>query len=233
MAARGFPHDHGSQCLRPGLRRVRSAACFAEKGFDVVGVDVSESKVALINGGKATIVEEGIQELVAAMVAARRLRATASALEAVQATDISLVCVGTPSRPNGSLDLQYVERVCGEIGTAIAAKGRWHLVVIRSTVFPARSRNSSFRCWKRHLAAGWVSTSGSAATPSSCARGRRSRTSPTRRSRSSAPATTGRRRRSGPLRRRRRADSCHAHPRRGSGEVCLQLLPRTQGEFCQ
>ena len=113
-----------------------SAACFAEKGFDVVGVDVSESKVALINGGKATIVEAGIQELVAAMVTARRLRATVSALEAVQATDISLVCVGTPSRPNGSLDLQYVERVCGEIGRAIAAKGRWHLVVIRSTVLP-------------------------------------------------------------------------------------------------
>ena len=113
-----------------------SAACFAEKGFDVVGVDVSESKVALINGGKATIVEAGIQELVAAMVAAGRLRATVSAQEAVQATDISLVCVGTPSRPNGSLDLQYVERVCGEIGKAIAAKGRWHLVVIRSTVLP-------------------------------------------------------------------------------------------------
>ena len=113
-----------------------SAACLAEKGFNVVGVDVSDAKVALINGGKATIVETGIQELVSAMVAAGRLRATTSAQDAVEATDISLVCVGTPSRPNGSLDLQYVKRVCGEIGQAMAAKGRWHLVVIRSTVLP-------------------------------------------------------------------------------------------------
>jgi GDP-mannose 6-dehydrogenase len=113
-----------------------SAACFAEQGFQVVGVDVSEAKVSLINSGKATIVEAGIQELVASMVGAGRLRATTSAEEAVGGTDISLVCVGTPSRPNGSLDLEYVKRVCGEIGQAIAKKGRWHLVVIRSTVLP-------------------------------------------------------------------------------------------------
>jgi GDP-mannose 6-dehydrogenase len=113
-----------------------SAACFAEQGFQVVGVDVSESKVSLINAGKATIVEAGIQELVAEMVGAGRLRATTSADEAVLATDISLVCVGTPSRPNGSLELEYVKRVCDEIGKAIARKGRWHLVVIRSTVLP-------------------------------------------------------------------------------------------------
>jgi GDP-mannose 6-dehydrogenase len=113
-----------------------SAACLAKQGHTVVGVDVSPAKVAMINAGKSTIVEEGIGELVAAMVRSGRLRATASAAEAVGATEMSLVCVGTPSRPNGSLDLAAIERVCAEIGSAIGEKGARHAVVIRSTVLP-------------------------------------------------------------------------------------------------
>ena len=113
-----------------------SAACFAEEKFLVTGVDVSKSKVDMINAGKATIVENGIQELVGAMVAEKRLRATTDVVEAVKASTISLVCVGTPSRPNGSIDLTYIERVCEQIGAAIALKNEHHVVVIRSTVLP-------------------------------------------------------------------------------------------------
>ena len=113
-----------------------SAACFAKEGHTVVGCDVSQTKVDLVNAGKATIVEAGIGELVAEMRASGRLRATTSAAEAVHATDISLIAVGTPSRPNGGIDLGYITRVCEEIGTAIKAKKGPHIVVIRSTVLP-------------------------------------------------------------------------------------------------
>jgi GDP-mannose 6-dehydrogenase len=113
-----------------------SAACFAREGFHVVGVDVSESKVAMIEAGKSTIVEEGIGDLVRDMRAAGRLHATTSAHDAVLATDVSLICVGTPSRPNGSIDLRYIERVCEQIGEVLRDKGRHHTIVIRSTVMP-------------------------------------------------------------------------------------------------
>jgi len=113
-----------------------SSACFAKEGHRVIGVDVSRAKVDMINGGRPTIVESGIGELVAEMVAAGRLSATTSAADAVRDSDVSLVCVGTPSRTNGSIDLRYVERVCEEIGAAIKTKSTRHTVVIRSTVLP-------------------------------------------------------------------------------------------------
>ena len=113
-----------------------SAACFAKQGHDVVGVDVSVAKVNMLNAGKSTILEEGIGELVAEMVAAGRLRATTDVADAVRSSTISLICVGTPSRSNGSIDLQYIERVCTEIGTTLKTIDRWHTVVIRSTVLP-------------------------------------------------------------------------------------------------
>lgn len=113
-----------------------TAACLADRGFNVVGVDVASSKVDLMNSGQATIVEEGIAELVHAGHVAGRLRATTSVADAVEASDISLVCVGTPSQPNGNLNLSYVERVCAQIGEALCLKATRHTVVIRSTVFP-------------------------------------------------------------------------------------------------
>ena len=113
-----------------------SSACLAREGHTVVGVDVNATKVALVNAGRSTIVEDGIAELVSQMVSSGRLRATTSVSEAVHATDISLVCVGTPSASNGALDLSYVERVCMEIGEAIKGKGTFHTIVIRSTVLP-------------------------------------------------------------------------------------------------
>lgn len=113
-----------------------SAACFAKEGHAVTGVDVNPAKVDMISAGKATIVELGIGELVAEMVQSGRLTATTDVAKAVQETAISLVCVGTPSRANGSLDLSYVERVSEQIGEAIRTKSTRHVVVIRSTVLP-------------------------------------------------------------------------------------------------
>jgi GDP-mannose 6-dehydrogenase len=113
-----------------------SAACFAREGFEVIGVDVNPAKVARLNQGLATILESGISELVADGVAAGRLRATTSVEEAVHASTVSLVCVGTPSRPNGGIDLGYIERVCEQIGAVLREKAARHVVVIRSTVLP-------------------------------------------------------------------------------------------------
>jgi len=113
-----------------------SAACFAKEGHEVVGCDVNALKVEIINSGKSPIVESGIGELIGEMVAAGLLRATTDPAEAVASTDISLVCVGTPSNANGSLDLTYVKRVCKEIGAALEPKVQRHTVVMRSTMLP-------------------------------------------------------------------------------------------------
>ncbi|HKE55919.1 MAG TPA: UDP-glucose/GDP-mannose dehydrogenase family protein [Pyrinomonadaceae bacterium] len=113
-----------------------SAACFAKAGHEVIGVDVNPTKVEILNSGKSPIVEEGIAELIGEVVKAGRLRATTDSAEAIANSDVSLVCVGTPSNPNGSLDLRYVKRVCEEIGAAIWTKQERHVVVIRSTMLP-------------------------------------------------------------------------------------------------
>ena len=126
-----------------------SAACFAKEGHAVVGVDVNQSKVDMLNNGIATIVEHGIGELVADMRANGRMRATTDVEEAVRATDISLVCVGTPSKPNGALDLGYVERVCEQIGAALKAKSTRHTVIIRSTVLPGSTRGVAIPALER------------------------------------------------------------------------------------
>ncbi|HEX8179973.1 MAG TPA: UDP-glucose/GDP-mannose dehydrogenase family protein [Pyrinomonadaceae bacterium] len=113
-----------------------SAACFAREGHEVVGVDVNATKVEIINNGKSPIVEAGIGDLIGEMVSAGRLRATTDSAQAVAASELSLVCVGTPSNANGSLDLTYVGRVCEEIGAALKTKSERHIVVIRSTMLP-------------------------------------------------------------------------------------------------
>ncbi|MFL6213166.1 MAG: nucleotide sugar dehydrogenase [Blastocatellia bacterium] len=113
-----------------------SAACFARDGHEVIGVDVSPVKVEIINGGHSPIVEPGIGELIHRAVEGGTLRATTDAADAVHSSDISLVCVGTPSNSNGSLNLTYIKRACQQIGEAIAAKPRYHIVVMRSTMLP-------------------------------------------------------------------------------------------------
>jgi GDP-mannose 6-dehydrogenase len=113
-----------------------AGASFAADGHTVVGVDVNPGKVASLNEGRSPIVEKGLDELIRENAANGRLRATTDTKEAVDATELSLICVGTPSRRNGSLDLSYLERVCEQIGEALAGKAGYHVVVVRSTVLP-------------------------------------------------------------------------------------------------
>src|SRR6266567_2811130 len=111
-----------------------SAACFAKAGWHVIGVDVNDAKVDMINRGTSPVVEAGVVDLVREVVADGRLRATTDPGEAVTAAAISLICVGTPSRPNGALDTTYVARVCEDIGRALRERHERHIVVVRSTV---------------------------------------------------------------------------------------------------
>ena len=113
-----------------------SAASFAADGHTVVGVDVNAAKVESLNEGRSPIVEKGLDDLIRENTANGRLRATTSTAEAVRDTELSLICVGTPSRRNGSLDLTYLERVAEQIGEALKAKNSYHVVVVRSTVLP-------------------------------------------------------------------------------------------------
>jgi len=110
-----------------------TAACFAEIGHSVTGVDLQEIKVSLINSGKSPIIEPGLEELIGRGVEAGRLHATQ---RAQRLGDFSLVCVGTPSQANGNLDLVYMKRVCEEIGDALRNKAARHRVVFRSTMLP-------------------------------------------------------------------------------------------------
>ena len=113
-----------------------SAACFADNGHEVIGVDINPLKVEIINGGRSPIVEPGIEELIAAAVKQNRLRATTDAKEAVHESDVSLVCIGTPGQHNGSLDLSYIKSSCQQIGEALTSKTRFHIVAMRSTMLP-------------------------------------------------------------------------------------------------
>jgi GDP-mannose 6-dehydrogenase len=118
-----------------------SAVCFAKEGHDVIGVDVNSTKVRMVNRGDSPIVEAGMSEALKEAVASKCLRATTNASEATISSDLSLICVGTPSNANGSLDLSYVQRVCQEIGTALRFKSERHIVVIRSTMLPGTIEN--------------------------------------------------------------------------------------------
>ncbi len=118
-----------------------SAASFAADGHTVVGVDVNPDKVASLNEGRSPIVEKGLEELIRTAAGNGSLRATTDTAEAVDATELSLLCVGTPSRKNGSLDLSYLERVCEQIGAALKDKAAYHVVVVRSTVLPGTAHD--------------------------------------------------------------------------------------------
>ena len=113
-----------------------SAASFAGDGHEVVGVDVNADKVAAINAGRSPIVEPGLDEQLARCASEGRLRATTDTAEAIRDSEVSLLCVGTPSRRNGSLDLAYLERVSEQVGAALKDQPGYHVVVVRSTVLP-------------------------------------------------------------------------------------------------
>lgn len=113
-----------------------TAACICRDGFEVVAVDVNAGKVAIMAKGLSPIVEPQLPELLADAVSSGRLRATTDAADAIANTDLSIICVGTPSLPNGSLDLGYVQAVSEEIGAALANKTEFHSIVMRSTMLP-------------------------------------------------------------------------------------------------
>ncbi len=119
-----------------------TAACLARDGHDVLGVDTQPHKVDLVAAGRSPIVEPGLGQLIAAAVSDRKLSATTDGQMAVLDGDLSLICVGTPSNGNGSLTLRYVENVCREIGSALADRDDYHVVVVRSTVLPRTVRNN-------------------------------------------------------------------------------------------
>jgi GDP-mannose 6-dehydrogenase len=117
-----------------------SAGCLAAEGHQVLGVDPVADKVDLINQGHSPIVEAEIAEIIKDAVRTGRLRATKDPNAAIHETDLSFICVGTPSQPNGNLDLRYIRRICEQIGSALQTKTNRHTVVIRSTILPGTMR---------------------------------------------------------------------------------------------
>jgi GDP-mannose 6-dehydrogenase len=113
-----------------------TASCLARAGHTVVGVDVNEQKVEMINAARSPIVEPGLDALLTDVVAEKRLRATISAREAIDASDVGLICVGTPSRPNGELDVEAVGRAAADVGAALRDRPKPFTLVIRSTILP-------------------------------------------------------------------------------------------------
>lgn len=123
-----------------GYVGVVSAACLSKEGYRVVGIDLSQTKVDMIGAGKSPIIEVEIDEIIATQVERGMLTATMD-IEAIGACDMSLVCVGTPSNENGSLNLAYIQRVCKQIGAQLKAMTSFHTVVIRSTMLPGTMRD--------------------------------------------------------------------------------------------
>jgi GDP-mannose 6-dehydrogenase len=117
-----------------------TAAALARDGHRVVGVDVSAEKIEALRAGRSPVLEPGVDALVAEAAADGRLRATDDPAEGLDGAELSLICVGTPSRPDGSLDLSYVVQVATQIGSKLSLAAPGHRVVVRSTVLPGSTR---------------------------------------------------------------------------------------------
>jgi GDP-mannose 6-dehydrogenase len=117
-----------------------SAACLAQEGHEVIGVDTEGLKVDLVNAGRSPVIEKDLGEIIGRQVAAGSLSATTDIAAAVQHTDLALICVGTPGLPNGSIDLKFVSRVCEQIGSALRTHDGAPAIVVRSTMLPGSMR---------------------------------------------------------------------------------------------
>lgn len=117
-----------------------TAACLASDGHEVIGVDVNPHKVEQIQAGRAPVLEPGLEELIQQTLENGCLRATVDSRDAILNSDVSLICVGTPSSSNGSLQLEYLKKVSSEIGTVLGEKDGYHVVIVRSTVLPGTVR---------------------------------------------------------------------------------------------
>ena len=116
-----------------------TAAALASKGHDVIVVDIDEARVSMVNRKKSPIFEEGLDNMLSSCVDSNKLRATGD-YEEILATDITLICVGTPSNPDGSMNLSYITESAGDIGRMLGAKSERHTVVVRSTVVPGTTK---------------------------------------------------------------------------------------------
>ncbi|MBT4513005.1 MAG: UDP-glucose/GDP-mannose dehydrogenase family protein [Chloroflexi bacterium] len=113
-----------------------TAVCLSKKGHNVLGIDAKSAKNEAINRGVAPVIENGIEELVKLGLNNGTLRATESVEDAIQNSELSFICVGTPSNLDGSLNLEHIIRVCEQIGKALSAKSKYHVIVTRSTMLP-------------------------------------------------------------------------------------------------
>lgn len=118
------------------------SACLAKEGHRVIAVDINTQKVDIVRGGRSPIIEKDLEQLIAGGVESGALTATTDSRQAVLESDLSFICVGSPSHGNGSLDTSYLERVSGDIGAALRRKDRYHVVVVRSTVLPGTVGNT-------------------------------------------------------------------------------------------
>lgn len=117
-----------------------SAACLSKEGHNVIGVDFNDSKTDLINKGKSPVVEKDVDEMIADAVSKGTLRATTDNRAAIRDSELAIVCVGTPSAVNGNLNLDFVQRVCEDIGDELREKDGFTAIIIRSTVLPGTLR---------------------------------------------------------------------------------------------
>ena len=117
-----------------------TAGCLAQQGHQVVGVDVSEQKVQTLNRGESPVIEPGLEELLKQARQRGLLRASTDAAEAVAATDLSLVCVGTPLTVSGAIDLGFARQVSEQIAEALRGRPKSHALVFRSTMVPGSTR---------------------------------------------------------------------------------------------
>jgi len=117
------------------------SACFANEGHNVIGVDIDEVKVDLINKGIAPIIEKDLDEYIRRNVEAGRLKATTDLKYAIENSDITIISVGTPSKPNGDIDLRYIKEAAKAIGEVLKEKKEFHIVSMRSTVLPGTAKN--------------------------------------------------------------------------------------------
>ncbi|MBN1696511.1 MAG: nucleotide sugar dehydrogenase [Spirochaetales bacterium] len=118
-----------------------SGACLADLGHTVIGVDINETKVTMINEGKSPIIEEDIDTLIEKVVSSGALSASTNTVSAVEKSDVAIVCVGTPSRKNGSLEFRAVMNVSHQIGEALREISKYFVVIVRSTVLPGTVEN--------------------------------------------------------------------------------------------
>ena len=113
-----------------------TSVCLADKGFNIIGVDINQSKIDLLNDGKSPIIEKDLESMLNKAISGKLFHSTNDVKYAIENSEQSLICVGTPSGANGRLETKYIEKICVEIGQNLIAKQEYHVVAVRSTILP-------------------------------------------------------------------------------------------------